>query len=143
MKTRQMPTSNPEGAEAGDGYDLFLHFVHSPIANYHGKVTSLPDRYEIILHQGFCEYLTLEALAGLAGLHPALVARYVECGLLEPARFFGSQALFEIGAVTRLRAIERLRGEIGVGLTGAAVILDLTDRIRELQREVEWLRSRV
>lgn len=88
------------------------------------------------------EFLTLEGLAAATGLHPDLIGRYVEFGLVEPARCIDGRMLFGVETVPRLRTIQRLRRDIGVGLAGAAVILDLTDRIRELQREVEWLRWR-
>jgi DNA-binding transcriptional MerR regulator len=41
----------------------------------------------------------------------------------------------------RLRAIERLRRDLGANLAGIAVILDLVDRLTTLQREVERWRT--
>jgi len=46
-------------------------------------------------------------------------------------------------AVLRVRAIQRLRRDLGVNLSGVAVILDLTKRLRLMQQELEWLRSRL
>lgn len=46
-------------------------------------------------------------------------------------------------AVLRVRAIQRLRRDLGVKLSGVAVILDLTKRLRLMQQELEWLRSRL
>ena len=45
--------------------------------------------------------------------------------------------------VLRVRAIQRLRHDLGVNLSGVAVILDLTKRLRLMQQELEWLRSRL
>jgi len=45
--------------------------------------------------------------------------------------------------VRRVRAIQRLRRDLGVNLSGVAVILDLTKRLRLMQQELEWLRSRL
>ncbi|HZN10953.1 MAG TPA: chaperone modulator CbpM [Blastocatellia bacterium] len=98
--------------------------------------------YQIVLCRSEREQLSQEALASSVGLHPALVERFVEFGLLDPAGWVGTQLLFDAAAVPRLRTIERLRGEIGVNLAGVAVVLDLLDRLRALQDENERLRSR-
>jgi chaperone modulatory protein CbpM len=98
--------------------------------------------YQIVLRRNEREQLTLDALARSAGLHPALVERFVEFGLLEPAEWDGTQLVFETAAVLRLQMIERLRGEIGINLAGIAVILDLLDRLHALQSENEWLHAR-
>src|SRR6185503_15386276 len=85
---------------------------------------------------------TLEELARLGGVPPALAQRYVDEGLLEPvaghprtAWFFDDNALFE------LRRIERLRHELGVNIAGVAVIRDLLRQIDELKAELERLRN--
>ena len=103
----------------------------------------MTDKYEIVVHQSYREFLTLEGLAASAGLHSGLVEQFVNAGLIEPAQSLGDEPLFDAGAVLRLRTIERLRREVGIGLPGIAIVLDLTDKIRELQREVEWLQSRL
>jgi len=87
------------------------------------------------------EQLTLEGLAARTGLHPTLIERFVEYGLIEPAERTGAQMLFDLDCVVRLRKIERLRHDLGANTAGVAVILDLLDRMRRLQREVERLRK--
>ena len=99
-------------------------------------------RYQIVLYHNERERLTLEALAASAGLHPALVERFVEFGLLDPVERVGTQLLFDVTAVPRLRMIERLRCDIGINLAGIAVILDLLDRLRALKLEHEAQRGR-
>ncbi len=86
--------------------------------------------------------LTVGRLAAAAGLHPELVARFVEFGLLEPAERAGEECVFGDEALERLCRIERLREHLGVNLAGIAVILELRERVRVLQREVERLRHR-
>jgi chaperone modulatory protein CbpM len=90
-------------------------------------------RYQIVLCRNEREELTLDALASSAGLHPALVERFVEFGLIEPVERTGRELLFDAATVSRLRLIERLRGEIGINLSGIAVIMNLLDRMRALQ----------
>jgi DNA-binding transcriptional MerR regulator len=86
--------------------------------------------------------LTLDELAHAAGLHPELVARFVDFGLLEPEAQDDRRLLFNVAAVLRVRAIQRLRSDLGVNLPGIAVILELTERLRVMQQELDWLRSR-
>jgi DNA-binding transcriptional MerR regulator len=85
---------------------------------------------------------SLDELARLGGVPPALVQRYLDDGLLEPvagnkrtAWFFDDNALFE------LRRIERLRRELGVNIAGVAVIHDLLQQIDELKAELERLKN--
>jgi MerR family transcriptional regulator, heat shock protein HspR len=100
-------------------------------------------RYEIVLHRRERDYVTLERLAASAGLHPTLVERFVEFGLLDPVEWAGTELFFDVAAVMRLRLIERLRRDIGLNLAGVSVVLDMLDRLCALQRENEWLRSRL
>jgi DNA-binding transcriptional MerR regulator len=85
------------------------------------------------------ELLTLDGLAKQTGLHPALIEQFVEYGLIEPAERMGAQLRFDIDCVVRVRKIERLRHDLGANVASVTVILDLLDRIRRLEKEVERL----
>ena len=61
-------------------------------------------------------------------LHPMLVERFVECGLIEPIDVEGDTLFFDASAVPRLRMIGRLRETLGINVAGIAVDLDLLDR---------------
>jgi chaperone modulatory protein CbpM len=100
-------------------------------------------RYEIVLCRCERQQLTLEAVASRAGMHPALVERFVEFGLIDPIEWEGSRLLFDPSAVSRLRMIGRLRESLGINLAGIEVILDLVDRVSALQRENRELRNRL
>src|SRR4029453_6773140 len=88
------------------------------------------------------EQLTLEGLAAWPGGAPGRIEYFVEYGLIEPSVRTGTQWLFDPACIVRLRAIERLRRDLGANLAGIAVILDLVDRLTTLQREVEQWRRR-
>ena len=96
----------------------------------------------IVLSRRNPRLLTLEELAQAADLHPDLVESFVDFGLLAPMERHGSRPLFDTAAVLRARAIHRLRRDLGVNLSGVAVILDLTERLRAAQQELNWWRSR-
>ncbi len=85
---------------------------------------------------------TLEELARLGGVSPALLQRYVDEGLIDPIAgnmrtsfFFDDNALFE------LRRIQRLRRELGVNIAGVAVIHELQRQIDELKAELDRRRQ--
>jgi len=99
-------------------------------------------RYEIVLLQRERDHMTLDALASRAGCSPALVEACVERGLLEPVEWEGTARMFDDAALPRLLLISRLRRSLGINLAGVAVVLDLLDRVRALQRENEMLHNR-
>jgi DNA-binding transcriptional MerR regulator len=100
------------------------------------------QQYQIVLCHTDSQRLTLADLALHAGMHPALVERIVEFGLVTPI-MQGGAMLFDPSAIARLRTIARLRQTLGVNLAGISVILDLVDKLCALQRENEHLRSRL
>jgi MerR family transcriptional regulator/heat shock protein HspR len=100
------------------------------------------QRYEIVFYRPPSDLLPLPELAAGADVHPGLVERFIQCGLIEPRARQGDILYFDASAVPRLRMIKRLRDELGINLAGIAVILDLRDRMRALQRENEAYRQR-
>ena len=100
-------------------------------------------QYAIVLCRQEGQHLSLNALAEGARMHPSLVERYVECGLLEPVAGEGANLTFDPSALPRLRVVARLRENLSVNVAGVEVILNLLDRFCELQRENERLRQRL
>ena len=101
------------------------------------------QRYDIVLCRREAQQLTLETLAAHAGMHPALVERFVEFGLIEPVEWDGRDVTFRcFRDCPRLRMIGRLRESLGINLAGISVILNLLDRLCTLQRENEAQRNR-
>jgi chaperone modulatory protein CbpM len=96
---------------------------------------------QLMRHPAFHDRLTLDELAATVGLHPSLIERFADYGLLECQRVAETTVCFEVTAVTRLRTIGRLREDLGINLPGIAVILDLLERIASLQLEVRNLRN--
>ena len=97
----------------------------------------------LILWRSGRDLLSVEDLARSTGLHPDLVERFVGFGLLEPESGPGSHPMFPVSAVDRLRRIVRLRRDLGVNLEGVAAILEMRDRMENLQRELQRLRRRL
>jgi DNA-binding transcriptional MerR regulator len=100
-------------------------------------------RFQIIVRSEDEQQLTLDALALHAGVHPALIERLVEFGLITPTAREGVRVLFDASVVSRLQTIIRIRKTLGVNLAGVSVILDLIDRLCAVQRENKKLQSRL
>ena len=85
---------------------------------------------------------SLDELARLGGVPPALVQRYLDEGLLEAVAGHARTAwFFDDNAIFELRRIQRLRRELGVNIAGVAVIRDLLRQIDELKTELEQLKT--
>jgi DNA-binding transcriptional MerR regulator len=85
--------------------------------------------------------LTIEDLARAAGLTPEIVDALVRYRLIEPTTITSSYPLFPVSSIERLKRILRLRHDLGVNLSGVAVILEMMERIEELTSELRFLRS--
>lgn len=76
--------------------------------------------------------LSAQQLADLASISIVRLTALVERGLVEPARADGSE--FTPAAAIRVRRMMRLRADLGVSYVGAAIIVDLLERIDRLER---------
>ena len=99
------------------------------------------QRYYIVLSQPPARtgLLTLAKAARQAGIHPELLERMVDLGLIEPVQtepelWFAPQVVGDI-----CKAL-RLRNQLGINWAGVGLVMDLLDRIEELERELYRLR---
>jgi chaperone modulatory protein CbpM len=65
----------------------------------------------------------------------------VEQGILEPAGKDGGHWCFPASSLRRTRITVHLQRDLGVNLSGAALALDLLERIEELESRVRVMRS--
>ncbi len=82
----------------------------------------------------------ISVAAKLVNLHPQTLRYYDKIGLIRPDRTSGRIRLYSPRDIRKLRKIARLTEDLGVNLAGVEVILNMTNRIRELQFEVERTR---
>ncbi|GGM07385.1 chaperone modulator CbpM [Dactylosporangium sucinum] len=78
-------------------------------------------------------YLTLDSFATAAGLHPELVDRLVTLGLIEPVVDVRGRRWFPARELATVARIRRLHDELPLNYAAVGVVLDLLDRIDELE----------
>ena len=88
------------------------------------------------------EPLTCDVVAERIGARRSLVVRLARAGLIETIESESSEPLLPRRTVVQLRRMQRLRHDLGVNFSGAAVILDLVKRIELLNRELIEIRRR-
>ncbi|NUQ71300.1 MAG: helix-turn-helix transcriptional regulator [Chthonomonadales bacterium] len=81
--------------------------------------------------------------AQLTGLHPQTLRLYERLGLVSPSRIGNKNRLFSEADVERLRQIRRFTQDMGVNLAGVEIILDLLQRLEELQSLVDRLERKL
>jgi hypothetical protein len=75
-------------------------------------------------------------LAREAGLHPELVRRLIRLGALEPSGGTRAAPLFPREAAMRLAKTTRLRSDLGLNWAGALLVVELLERIDELEAQL-------
>ncbi len=83
----------------------------------------------------------ISVAAKMLEIHPQTLRLYERQGLVNPQRR-GHNRMFSDADIERVRQILRLKQDLGVNLAGIEVILNLLDRIDELQQEMERVRAK-
>jgi MerR family transcriptional regulator/heat shock protein HspR len=73
-------------------------------------------------------------VAALTQMHAQTIRLYERLGLVTPQRR-SKNRLYSEADVARLRRIRRLTQEMGINLAGVQVILDLLERLEQIQEE--------
>ena len=89
------------------------------------------------------EYYVISVAAELTGMHAQTLRTYDRMGLVSPMRTSGGGRRYSQRDISRLRTIQRLSQEEGVNLAGIKTIIELTQRIDDLEDENAQLRERV
>jgi chaperone modulatory protein CbpM len=77
--------------------------------------------------------LDLDSFARRSGLHPDLVRRLVALGLLEPERDAAGRLWFAPTQLLAVARIQRLRAGFALNYAAIGLVVDLLDRIGELE----------
>jgi len=102
----------------------------------------MSDRtHALVLWRKEHSLLSVEDLASAAGVQTGIVESFVRYRLIKPSSNLGSDQLFSTSAIDQLQRIVHLREDLGVNLAGVAVILQMSERVEALQKEVKTLRE--
>lgn len=95
-------------------------------------------RYRLLVrrHHSADSLVSLDELARLCGCHPELVGRFARYGLIDPVDGSSPTLLFSHSCVPRLRRALRLRQDFGLNTSSLHLVLDLIDRIEELEAKL-------
>jgi MerR family transcriptional regulator, heat shock protein HspR len=79
----------------------------------------------------------ISAVAEMYGIHPQTLRLYEREGLLKPSRTEGNTRLYTDGDLERLEFILSLARDLGVNISGIAIILNMRERMEEMQRQMQ------
>ncbi len=79
----------------------------------------------------------ISAVANLYKIHPQTLRLYERVGLLKPSRSQGNTRLYTDQDLERLEVILRLTREMGVNLAGIEIILNMREKMAEMQQQME------
>ena len=89
----------------------------------------------------------ISAVAEMYGIHPQTLRLYEREGLLKPSRTEGNTRLYTDGDLERLELVLSLARDLGVNISGIAIILQMRERMDEMQRQmaefVSYVRNEV
>jgi MerR family transcriptional regulator/heat shock protein HspR len=79
----------------------------------------------------------ISAVAERYGIHPQTLRLYEREGLLRPSRSDGNTRLYTDDDLERLEVILKLTRELGVNLAGVEIILNMREKMAEMQNQIE------
>ena len=79
----------------------------------------------------------ISAVADLYKVHPQTLRLYERVGLLKPSRSDGNTRLYTNADLERLEVILTLTRDMGVNLAGIEIILNMREKMAEMQRQME------
>lgn len=85
------------------------------------------------------QYYHISSVARMYGIHPQTIRLYEREGLLQPSRSEGNTRLYSESDLKRLEIILNLIRDLGVNLAGVEVILNMREKMTQIETEVNEL----
>src|ERR1700752_1527329 len=79
----------------------------------------------------------ISSVAEMYGIHPQTLRLYEREGLLKPSRTDGNTRLYTEEDLQRLEFILNLARDLGVNIAGIAIILQMRERMEEMNRQMQ------
>ena len=85
----------------------------------------------------------ISVVARMVGVHAQTLRYYERAGLVAPSRSQGNRRYYSQRDLERLLRIKTLMDDMGMNLAGAEVVMRLTDRIGDLEREIQNMKVEI
>ncbi len=82
------------------------------------------------------QFYHISSVASMYGIHPQTLRLYEREGLLQPSRSEGNTRLYSEEDLRRLETILNLIRDLGVNLAGVEVILNMRQKMAQIETEV-------
>src|SRR4051794_5300405 len=79
----------------------------------------------------------ISAVSDRYGIHPQTLRLYEREGLLKPSRSDGNTRLYTDDDLERLEVILHLTRDLGVNLAGVEIILNMREKMGEMQTQIQ------
>ncbi|MFV0481601.1 MAG: heat shock protein transcriptional repressor HspR [Campylobacteraceae bacterium] len=85
----------------------------------------------------------ISVVAKVLEIHPQTLRQYEREGLIVPSRTEGKMRLYSQMDIDRIKLILRLTRDLGVNLAGVDVVLQLREKMDELENLIDELRGEI
>ncbi|BDQ38973.1 hypothetical protein SYK_33330 [Pseudodesulfovibrio nedwellii] len=89
------------------------------------------------------EYVAWAQLVQLTSIQPAQVSELVDLGWISPKKTNAEEYLFRLRDVYRIHKLMRLVNDLDMSFNSGSIIVDLLERVEELEKEVIELKRLV
>lgn len=89
------------------------------------------------------EYVAWAQLVELTCIQPSEIAELVDLGWINPTKTSADEYLFRLRDVYRIHKLMRLSKDLNVSFNSGSLIVDLLERVEELEIEIEELKRLV
>ena len=83
----------------------------------------------------------ISVVANMLDIHPQTLRQYEKEGLIKPSRTQGRIRLYSQRDIEKIKMVLRLTRNLGVNIAGVDIILQLKEKMDEMQDEVNFLRD--
>lgn len=85
----------------------------------------------------------INVAARIVGVHTHTLRYYERLGIVQPKRSPGNQRLYSARDIEKLQQIRTLADNLGVNLAGVEIILRLTQRMTEMEKQIQEMESEI
>jgi MerR family transcriptional regulator/heat shock protein HspR len=85
----------------------------------------------------------ISVAAKIVGVHAQTLRYYERAGIIQPSRSRGNQRLYSERDLEKIRHVKTLVDDLGINLAGAEVILRMTQRMAEMERQIQEMESEI